>query len=165
MIIISKTLLDGMILSGIASLFLITVLYVNPRLLMHGYPEEIQSQAPSKTALEKRQSLIIGLLFLILLVALPIASTLTLKRQIGETVSFLQLFAHAFGILFIFNIVDLLLLDWLLFCTITPKFIVIPGTEGLAAYKEYRHHFRAFMKGTVVSIVAGVVIAALLFLL
>jgi len=32
-------------------------------------------------------------------------------------------------------------LDWLIFVTIQPDFVVIPGTEGLAGYKDYGFHF------------------------
>ncbi|MBN1249036.1 MAG: hypothetical protein JXC32_15360 [Anaerolineae bacterium] len=57
------------------------------------------------------------------------------------------------------------MLDWLMFCFITPKFVVIPRTEGMAAYKDYGYHFRASLTGTVLSIVAGLVIAAIVSLL
>jgi hypothetical protein len=53
------------------------------------------------------------------------------------------------------------LLDWLIFCTITPKFAVIPGTEGSEAYKDYGYHFRASITGTILSVVGGLVIAGI----
>jgi hypothetical protein len=158
---IGRTLLEGAILSLIASILLIAILRFNPRLFLQDYPEEIQNQVPPKTEKEKRQSLIVGIPFLIVVVAVPFISTLILKRQGGEGVSFLHLFLNAFGIVFIFNLVDLLLLDWLMFCTITPNFVVIPGTEGMPAYKDYGYHFRASITGTILSIVAGLVIAGI----
>lgn len=54
---IGKTMLDGAILSVLASLFLIAVLRFNPRLFLQDYPEDIQKQVPPKTGKEKRQSL------------------------------------------------------------------------------------------------------------
>ena len=158
---IRKIVLDGAILSFIASLLLIVSLRLNPRIWLQDYPEEIQNKAPPKTGQEKRLSLIFGIPFLVLLVAVPFISTLALKRQDGGDVSFLQLFLNAFGVAFAFNLVDLLLLDWLMFCTITPKFVVIPGTEGMEGYKDYSYHFKASMIGTVLSIVAGLVIAGI----
>jgi hypothetical protein len=65
----------------------------------------------------------------------------------------------------VFNIVDWLLLDWLMFCTLTPRFLVIPGTEGMSAYKDYGFHFRGFLKGCVFSVLAGLVIAAIVSLI
>jgi hypothetical protein len=161
MINISKILLDGALLSILASISIIGILRFNPRLFLQDYPEEIQSGVPPKTNLEKRQSLITGIPFLLLLFAVPFISTLILKRQSGETISFIFLFLNAFGVAFIFNLVDLLMLDWLLFCFITPSFLVIPGTEGMQAYKDSGFHFRAFLMGTVLSIAAGLVIAGI----
>jgi hypothetical protein len=162
---LSKIVVDGAILSIVASLFLMVVLRFNPRLFLQDYPEAIQDQVPPKTALEERQSLLIGIPFLLLLAIIPFISALTLKRSGLEAPSFLQLFLHAFGVVFIFNLVDLLVLDWLMFCTITPKFIVIPGTEGMRAYKDYLFHFKASLLGTGISILSGLVIAGIVALL
>ena len=110
-------------------------------------------------------SLILGVPFLILLFAIPTASTLTLEAQGGGAVSFLQLLTNGVGILFIFNLVDWLLLDWLVFCTLTPRFVVIPGTEGAAGYKDYAFHFRGFLIGTAFSALVGTVIAGITLVL
>ncbi len=165
MINISKILLDGALLSILSSILLIVVLWINPRLFLQDYPDEIQSVVPPKSDLEKRQSLIAGIPFLMLLFAVPFISTLILKRQSVEAISLFSLFLNAFGVAFLFNFVDLLVLDWLLFCYITPEFLVIPGTEGMQAYKDYGYHFRAFLIGTVLSIAAGLVIAGLVVFL
>ena len=159
MINISKILLDGALLSILASLSIFSILRFNPRLFLQDYPDEIQAMVPPKTDLEKRQSLISGIPFLLILLAVPFFSTLVLKRQSGEMISFFSLFFNAFGVAFLFNLVDLLVLDWLMFCFITPSFLVIPGTEGMQEYKDYGYHFRAFLIGTVLSIAAGLVIA------
>jgi hypothetical protein len=57
----------------------------------------------------------------------------------------------------------LLLLDWPL-VAIGSRFIVLPGTEGLAGYKDYGFHFRGFLIGIVLilaasGLMAGVVAA------
>ena len=161
MLNLGKIVLDGAILSTVASLILIASLYFNPRLFLQDYPKDIQSKVPPKTEKEKRQSLIVGIPFLIVLVAVPFISTLALKRQCAEDVSFVHLFLNAFGVAFIFNLVDLLLLDWLMFCIITPKFVVIPGTAGMGGYKDYFYHFKASIIGTILSVVVGLVIAGI----
>ncbi len=61
----------------------------------------------------------------------------------------------------IFNLVDLVILDWLIFVTLQPKFTVLPGTEGLAGYKDYAFHFKAFLRGTVLCFLASLVIAGI----
>jgi hypothetical protein len=165
MLDIGKILLDGAILSILASLFLIGTLCFNPRLFLQDYPQGIQSLVPAKTPKEKRQSLIVGIPFLLLLVVVPFLSTLSLMRQSSGEVTFFQLFLHAFGVIFIFNIVDLIVLDWLMFCTWTPSFLVIPGSEGSETYKDYFYHFKASIIGTILSVVGGLLIAGCLSLL
>jgi hypothetical protein len=90
--------------------------------------------------------------------AFPLAAALSAKAaQHG----FLGIFLSAFGVPFLFNVVDWLILDWLIFCTFTPRFSVLPGTEGMAGYKNYAMHFRGFLIGTIYSAGIGVVIAVL----
>ena len=161
---LGRILVHGGILSLLSSLFLIAVLYYNPRLFLQDYPDEVQASVPPKTAKERRQSLLTGVPFLLLFVIVPFFSTLALKNQAGGA-TFVELFLNAFGIVFSFNVVDWLLLDWLMFCTLTPGFVVIPGSEGMDSYKDYAFHFRGFLIGTLLSLVAGLVIAAIVALL
>lgn len=165
MLNITKLLIDGGIFSAIASLYISAILYINPRLFLQDYPEDIQRAVPQKTREERRLSILLGTPFLLLLFAGPFISTLTLNHQSGGELSFFAASLHAFGIVFIFNLVDWLILDWLIFCTITPNFLVIPDTEGMAGYKDYSFHFRAFRIGTVLSIIAGLIIGTLVMIL
>jgi hypothetical protein len=160
MIDVRHMLIDGAILSLLASLYLMAVLWFNPRLFLQDYPAPIQSAVPPKTEQEKRLSLILGLPFLLLLLVAPLLSTLAFVHGSEGGVPFLAAFFHAFGVVFTFNIVDWLVLDWVVFCTLTPQFLVIPGSEGMAAYKDYFYHFRAFLLGTVLSLGGGMLIAA-----
>jgi hypothetical protein len=38
-------------------------------------------------------------------------------------------------------------------------FVVLPGTEGLAGYKDYGFHFRGFLLGTLLILGASVLVA------
>lgn len=143
-------------LATIALLFL--VLY-NPRLMLQDYPPAIQEIVPPKTNAEKRQSLWLGLPFLLVLFVFPIYATFAFQSRVGGDAGFMSLWLFAFGIAFAFNLWDWLILDWLVFCTITPKGFVIPGSEGHPAYKDYFFHFRGFLVGTVFSTVMGVIAA------
>jgi hypothetical protein len=62
---------------------------------------------------------------------------------------------------FVFNLFDLLVLDWLFFCTIQPRAMLLPGTEGMAGYRDYRFHFIGFLRGLGFCLVGGLVIAGL----
>ncbi len=161
---LDRILVHGGALSLLSSLYLLAVLYYNPRLFLQDYPDEVQARVPPKTDQERRQSLLVGVPFLLLLVAVPTLSTLTLKNQAGGA-TFWELFLNAFGVAFSFNLVDWLLLDWLIICTFKPRFLLIPGTEDMDSYQDYAHHFRGFLIGTLLSLVAGLVIAAVVALL
>jgi hypothetical protein len=160
---LNKILIDGAILSFLASLWLILALRVNPRIFLHDYPPKIQERVPQKTNPEKRLTYIFGVPFMLLLLLGPFFSTLSLKEQ-GNT-HFWTLWLNATGVVYVFNLVDWLILDWLMFCTLTPRFVIIPGSEGMAEYKDYDFHFRGFLHGTVYSALGGLVIAGILSIL
>jgi hypothetical protein len=161
---IGKILIDGGIFSLIASLYLLGILRFNPRLFLQDYPQEIQMRVPPKSDQEKRQSLLLGIPFLVLLVVGPLLSTLFLQRGHGGELGFFPLFLQAFGVSFLFNLTDLLVLDWLVLCLITPRFLIIPGSEGEEGYMDYGFHFRGFLVGTLLSIISGGIIAGLVYI-
>ena len=51
-------------------------------------------------------------------------------------------------------------LDWLLLCTITPSWAIVPGTEGNPGNKDYAFHFRGFLIGSLLSAAIAVIVAA-----
>jgi hypothetical protein len=104
--------------------------------------------------------MVLGLLFLLLLVAVPLWSTAALRKR-QPTLGFFALALSARGVVWVFNWIDWLVLDWCMFCTITPSLVVIPGSEGSPAYKDCRSHFRGFLIGTLFSALAGLAVAAL----
>jgi hypothetical protein len=159
--LLHRMLVDGAILSALATGLILGSVRANPRLWLQDFPADIRDAVPPKTPAEKRQSLIWGIPLLATFLGIPLLSCLWLARQTG-TASFGLLWLDAFGVLMIFNAFDLLVIDWVVVCWLTPSFLVIPGTEGFAGYKNYWHHFRGFLIGTaglasVATIVATVV--------
>lgn len=155
-----RVLMDGGLLSLIATLAFGAIVRYNPRLMINDYPKDIRDAVPAKTAEEKRLSLWLGIPLLLVMLGIPVWSCVLLRRS-GDA-GFVDLFVNAFGVGFVFNVVDLVIIDWLVFCLITPALVVIPGTEGMSGYKNYAFHFRAFLKGTVLCAVTGLVTAGVL---
>jgi hypothetical protein len=160
----NKVILDGTLYSLIVSIFIIVSLWRVPRIWLHDFPEDIQEMVPPKTEAEKRLSLIVGIPFLLLLFAGPFLSGLIWKLNAVNSIPYFALFLHVFLIAMFFNAVDWLVLDWLLVCTLTPKWMVIPGTEGAKGYKDYKFHFIGFLKGSVISGISSLIIALVLWL-
>jgi hypothetical protein len=102
------------------------------------------------------------ILFWVCLLGFPAVAALSVK---AANLGILSIFLSAFGLVILCNLVDWLLLDWLIVCTITPKFMVLPGTEGMAGYKNYGMHFRGFLIGTVLAAVIGLLLTVILVFL
>jgi hypothetical protein len=160
--VLTAILLFGLLLSVLFSAIILSMVLVNPRLMLQDYPKDVQAAVPPKTAAEKRQTLYWGLPLWVFLLGCPTLAALWVKAAHG---GFLDIFAAAFGVLFLSNLVDWLILDWLIFCTITPSFAVLPGTEGMAGYKNYGMHFRGFLIGTALALVIALIITAILVVL
>ena len=148
---------DGALLSVVASTYLLVLLRFNPRIFLGHYPKEIRQVVPPRSEKEKRISLLLGLL-----IAAPVTSALVWRTSILGSHSFWDRFAYAFGVLFIFNLVDLLILDWLIVCWFKLRWVILPGTGHIVVPNPYLHHLREFLLGTVGLVVVGLVIAALL---
>jgi hypothetical protein len=112
----------------------------------------------------QRQRWVLGVPVLAVALGLIILATVRLLEHRPTPLGFGMLFLHTLVLLMVFNVVDLLVIDWLFFVRIRPRFVVLPGTEGLAGYGDYRFHWRAFLKGSagivvVSGMVAGIVTA------
>jgi hypothetical protein len=97
-----------------------------------------------------------------LLIGVPFASVVLWRTATVGGHSFWERFAYAFGVLFIFNLVDLVILDWLIVCWFRPRWVILPGTEHVVTRNPYLHHFKEFLMGTVGLVIVGLAIAALL---
>lgn len=160
--LLSTILLYGLVLTALVCVVLFAIGLVNPRSMLQKYPKDIQAAVPPKTAAEKRQMFYWLVPLFGSMVGCPTLAAVVIK---ASDTSFLALFLAAFGVIFLFNLIDWLILDWLVFCTITPTFLVLAGTEGMAGYKDYAMHFRGFLHGTVFSGVLGFIIAGIIWFL
>ncbi len=124
---------------------LLMLVLKNPRYMMQDYPKEITKNIEEKSSKEKNESTLYGLPFLLILCFYPLV--FGLYGRLVMHFSFWQNLFAIFSLFFSFNLIDLLILDWLIFCYITPGFMVIPGTEGDIGYKNYWFHFVGFIKG------------------
>jgi len=159
-LLIYDALICGLILSLVLTILLIISGAVSLDMFVDDYPPDIkQKYGPMSKRAARLRPYIAALLFMPVLV-IPIIGLLTLRAEI-EYIPFVPALAFSGITLLVFNIFDLIILDWLFFCTIQPRSMVLPGTEGMAGYHDYRFHFIGFLKGLRFSTVGGLLIALL----
>ncbi len=162
MSIVSAIIVHGSILGILFSVLMLLLLRYNPRFALNDVPRDIQEKVPPLSKKEKIEAALSGGPVFILYLAAIVYSALSLKHESGEMISYLALFFHVYGILFISSWIEFLLADWLVYCTITPRFVIIPGTEGARGYKDVGHQFRAHLRATFLMIPVGLITAAVL---
>jgi hypothetical protein len=146
-------LVDGAILTAIVAVILVLTLAINPRIALSDYPEDVKAAVPPRTRKELRQGIVLALLALLPLLAIPLYSTWRIKQSQDE-LPYWMAFTVIVGEYLMIYMFDLLVLDWWMFHTWTPKFLVIPGTEGLPGYKNFKPHLKGHLT-------TGIVILAL----
>jgi hypothetical protein len=154
---------DGALLSAALGTIILVSLSYNAEIWHDDYPRAIQAQAGPMSARAKRQRQVVAVPFLTTLLGGLVASNLALKRQHGGQLPFLSAFlnayANAYAVATVFNVVDLLVLDYLILVGIHPAFAVLPGTNGMPEYRDVRFHFLGFLKGLGFGIVPSLIIA------
>lgn len=159
----NRALFDGMLISVFICGWISVILKINPRYEMKSYPPEIVRIVEKQTKLEKKGFLIMALPMLLIMIAYIIFTLVSTYSNINVT--FLTLFLHSFVALMVWNIIDLLIFDWMIFCKINPNFMIMPGTKGNPAYKDYKYHFIGFLKGCIMSIIAALMISGIVKLI
>src|SRR5438045_7575313 len=82
-------------------------------------------------------------------------TTLQLRNATGP-ISFGAAYLDIFLMLLIFNLFDAVVLDWLIITVCKPRFVILPGAEGMEyLFHDYRKHLTDFLKGMVFSVVAS----------
>lgn len=150
---------NSVVYSTIFLLFFFIVLKIKPRLLLHSYPPEIKEKVSPKTAGEIKKTKILAIPFMVLFVLLPIFMVIHYKLQNNAPINYWGYLLYFMSLLHLMNMVDLVILDGLVFGWITPKFILIPGTGPGDGYKNFRFYFIGFLKGLLICSLAAAVLS------
>jgi hypothetical protein len=158
--VLTHSLLFALIVNGSLLMVMITT---SPRVWGYAdYSQAIKDKVPPQTAGEKRLAWIFGLPWMIFTLGFPVVSTYVLKSNLGGELSFWTAFLNVFVMVSLAMIGDLVLLDWLIVNKITPKFVIIPGTEK-SDYKDFSHHFRAHARAAILLVVLSFIYAGIVW--
>ncbi|MFX1602683.1 MAG: nitroreductase [Promethearchaeota archaeon] len=170
MSLVYNIIVHGTIFAVLLTLYLLAVMMkLSPRIWgFSDYPKEITDAVPPQTKRERQIGGLLFIPFLLLGLGFPVVSTLMLESTYVGTIPLLDAFLNVFGIMMFGNFADLVILDWLIVGTITPDFVVIPGTEHMREkeYKDFRvFHAKGHIWGTIGMAVISLVIAGAVVLL
>lgn len=161
--ILNHLLTHGLFYSIIATGYLLIMMITfSPRVWGYtDYSQKIKDKVEPQTEKEKRQALIVGTPWLIFAFTFPIFSTIILKNKLGDEISIFVSFLNLIVLFILATIGDLVILDWLIVSKITPKFVIIPGTEK-ADYKDFSHHFKGHAKAMIAIIPILLIVAIII---
>ena len=155
----------GLILSVVLAVMIIGSLYVNPEMWAHDAPPDIKARIGPISERAKRQRTLFAIPFFGALGAILVVALVQLRMFAGGNLTFLPTFVMLYTMLMIFNLVDLLVIDWLIIETIRPKAFELPRLGELAGVRHYGFHLRGFVIGSVglllLSLIVAVVTAGL----
>lgn len=163
--IVAHSLFYGTVLTVLLSAFIFVTLLRRPMIWINDAPPDIRAAAGPLSAADRRLQRLGGAVFMILLVAVPIAALIGLREQAGGSLTFVEAALAVFIVVMTFNVVDLVLLDWLLVERLWAGRVTFPGATGLRFTRGDAYHFRGFLIGTGLSLAAAVVIGAVAALL
>ncbi len=159
-IIIRDAFVCGLVLSLALTALLVISGRVALDMFVDNYPPDVQKRyGPMSPRAARLRPYIAALLFMIML-GIPLLGLFALRAEIN-TVPFLPALVFSGIALLVFNLFDLIILDWLFFVTIRPRAMVLPGTEGMAGYSDYRFHFIGFLKWLGFTLAGSLFIAVL----
>ncbi len=164
-LVLQRTLLNGISLSLILGVIILGSLRYNARLWLQDYPKPIRDKVPPLSPGERRDRGILVVLVFVVLIGGLILETMQLRGNAAEKISFGAAYLNIFLFLAVFNLFDALVLDLLILTWFTPRFVILPGTEGMEyLFRDYSKQFADFLKGILFCVVASLpfaVIAAL----
>ncbi|NIP57785.1 MAG: hypothetical protein GWM92_06045 [Gemmatimonadetes bacterium] len=163
--LLTHALLWGLGLGAFLTVAFLGLLRLDPEMWLGDYPPDIQERFGPVGEKAGRQRLLLGIPVMTVALAVVVLGTIDFARTGPSVPGFLDVALHTFVFLMVFNVVDLVLIDWLIVVWMRPEWVVLPGTEGMEGYGDYEFHFRAFLKGTVgigvVSVLAGAIHAVM----
>lgn len=162
---ITRALWEGIIWSILWILYVYMLLKFFPWEMVHEYPDDIKKACTMATPTSKqvKKGKFASAIYSLFLFAVLIFFGFRAYQNMDY--NYLQLFIYLWVIAFVWNLLDLLIVDWLIVCIITPRWVVLEGTQGCKGYKNYGFHFKGFLIGCVYTTIMAALFAGIDFAL
>lgn len=129
-------------------------------MLLNEYPPDIRARHGPMSARSRRQANLATMPLVLILGAITVAA-LGQLRQASGALTLVETFVVTLLIFQTWNLIDLVILDWLILLTLRPRFMLLPGTAGLAGYHDYQYHLRKFGNGLVLTLLVSAVVTVI----
>lgn len=155
-------LLDGMVWAAMWMAVNCVLITKYPMVKIRDYPKSIQQSA---TFVPTDIASLSAFIFPARIPLLGFLPGITLYRFMAVISPVWEVMAYMLLVYMVWNVIDLVVLDWLLFCTIKPQFMTFPGTAGCVGYGDYRFHLVSFLKSCLLAVIVSVVAGGALYIL
>lgn len=154
---IGPAVLLGLVVSLVTGVLIVASLAHNPRIWIGDAPREMQEAATPLSSEEKKLRIKWAIPILFSMVVIVPLVTFLLHRQ--TPLSYLEAFGTMWIAWMIFNLIDLVIIDWLVVVLWKPRWSVIQEVEHLYHLNTYGFHFRGFLIGTLLITIASALLA------
>jgi len=146
-IVIRESLTTGMVLSMVLTIMTVASLMINKEMWLQDYPPDVKAKWGPISEKARRQHFVFAIFFFGVLIGAIVYDVIRLKLVLGTQLSFLEIFTNIVIVFALFNLVDAILIDWLILLVLWPGLGVLPGTEGMAGYRDTRRWIINLLKG------------------
>jgi hypothetical protein len=150
----------GVIFGVVFSIAMLIIGRVNAEMILNDYPPDVRAKFGPMSEKTRKQANLASLPLLATL-GLVVVLGLGQLRNLTGVLTFLNTFIVVTTIFQMWNLIDLVFLDWFLLMTLKPRFMILPGTEGMAGYSDYGFHFRKFLNGIVFTLILSGIVTSI----
>jgi len=158
--LIQLGVLWGTVFGMVFGIAMLIIGRVNAEMILNDYPPDIRAKYGAMSERTHKQANLASLPLLAIL-GLVVALGLGQLRSLYGELTFLNTFIVSVVIFQMWNLLDLVLLDWFLLMTLKPRFMILPGTEGMPGYNDYAFHFRKFLSGIVFTLILSLIVTGI----
>jgi hypothetical protein len=163
-LILNHGLVSGAIFSAVMTVLVVVSLMINKEIWINDYPKDVQAAYGPISEKGKRQRIVFTVLVMAAFVGIIVVSNVLLVNTLSGT-GFWAIFANTVIMFVFFNLVDVVIIDWLILIVLWPSLGMLPGTENmLASYHDVRMHLTNAVKGFILALLAGLIAAGIAML-
>jgi hypothetical protein len=150
-------IIECLVLFALFTLMVVPKVLKNPVSMVHDYPPDIYKKAMELGLVKESQNRQSKKFFVKRTMAVVLIGVIfgIVVHYVNGADSFLAGAGYTYILWVAANWYDALVIDCLWFCR--SKKVVIPGTEGMAGYKDYFFHIKGAFKGMLIGIPSAIV--------